>query len=117
MKELLQLYREASGQKVNLSKSSLVFSANTREESKQDLCEVLGTDGSIRLGKYLGLRTEWSTLKVQALDFVEERIKRKVQGWKASTMLQAGREVMIKAVSMAIPGCPKTRFRFPKKWC
>lgn len=42
MKKILNRYEEISGQVVNFNKSSVVFSANTKEEDKEKVCEQLG---------------------------------------------------------------------------
>ena len=40
--EILSLYEAASGQKINADKSSVFFSANTMEEKKNEILEILG---------------------------------------------------------------------------
>ena len=53
--EILHLYEVASGQKINTNKSSVFFSANTEEEKKNEVLEILGPMQDSRHGKYLGL--------------------------------------------------------------
>ena len=40
--EILHLYKAASGQKINTNKSSVFFRANTKEEKKNEILEILG---------------------------------------------------------------------------
>ena len=53
--EILCLYEAASGQKINADKSSVFYSANTLEEKKNEILEILGPMQDSRHGKYLGL--------------------------------------------------------------
>ncbi|KAI5328447.1 hypothetical protein L3X38_027844 [Prunus dulcis] len=65
-------------------------------------------------GKYLGLPTMWGRSKKEALQFVKEKLLRKLSRWKQSLLSQAGREVLIKAVAQAVPNYPMGVFLFPK---
>ena len=42
LKEILDLYESASGQKINTDKSSIFFSPNTPQELKDDVLSILG---------------------------------------------------------------------------
>ena len=53
--DILRLYEDASGQKINIDKSSVFFSANTEEEKKNEVMEYLTPMQDSRRGKYLGL--------------------------------------------------------------
>ena len=53
----LQLYAEASGQCINLEKSSVYFSGNTSESQKQWIKQALGVKEVDRFDTYLGLPT------------------------------------------------------------
>lgn len=41
MADMLQCYEEASGQQVNLSKSSIIFSSNVDIERKNQICQII----------------------------------------------------------------------------
>ena len=53
--DILRLYDDAFGQKINTDKSSVFFSANTEEEKKNEVLEYLMPMQDSRHGKYLGL--------------------------------------------------------------
>ena len=55
--DTLQLYAEASGQCINLEKSSVYFSGNTFESQKQWIKQALGVKEVDRFDTYLGLPT------------------------------------------------------------
>lgn len=54
-------------------------------------------------GKYLNLPTNWGRSKRGALDYIMERIMKKVYGWKFLFLNNAGKEILIKAVITVIP--------------
>ena len=48
---------------------------------------------------------------------VKEKFNIKFQGWKQKFLSQAGEEILIKSVAMAIPSYPVSYFKFPKSLC
>ena len=55
LSEILHKYEEATGQKINTEKSSVYFSKNTDEETRERVKEALGSMQNAQPGKYLGL--------------------------------------------------------------
>ena len=53
--DILRLYDDAFGQKINTDKSSVFFSTNTEEEKKNEVLEYFMPMQDSRHGKYLGL--------------------------------------------------------------
>ena len=53
--------------------------------------------------KYLSLPTFVGRSKKHVFDFVQERVWKKLNGWKEGVFSQAGKEVIIKAVAQSIP--------------
>ncbi|KAK4255381.1 hypothetical protein QN277_008388 [Acacia crassicarpa] len=117
LSKLLKGYCSASGQVINLDKSSIFFSSNTPMEVRAMVCNTLGVSASEDPGKYLGIPSIWGKTKCQALAYVRERVTSKLQSWGTSSLSYAGREVMIKAVIQAIPIFPMNCFKFPLKSC
>lgn len=106
MMNLLNGYCRASGQQINLGKSSVFFSPNTPEDLQRELGTILGMSIVTDPGKYLGLPTLWGRSKSEALNFVKERLLRKIGGWKQGLLSQAGRDILIKSVAQAVPTYP-----------
>ncbi|CAL9020040.1 unnamed protein product [Prunus brigantina] len=102
---------------INFGKSSIFFSPNTPASIRTELGAILGMTMVDDPGKYLGLPTMWGRSKKEALQFVREKLLRKLSGWKQSLLSQAGREVLIKAVAQAVPNYPMGVFLFPKSFC
>ncbi|KAL6203064.1 hypothetical protein ACLB2K_026768 [Fragaria x ananassa] len=84
---------------------------------KESITSTLNIPISDKPGIYLGLPTHWGNSKKSALAYICERIKQKLEGWKANVLSQAGREVLIKAVAMAVPAYPMSIFLLPVTLC
>lgn len=54
-KDIMDIYSAASGQVMNLEKSSVIFSPNVNEELRNVLGGILGVRRTAVIGKYLGL--------------------------------------------------------------
>ena len=52
---------------------------------------------------YLGMPVFWGKSKARVLNFVVERVRNNLQGWKNSLLSTAGKEILIKFVAMAFP--------------
>ena len=102
VKETLDTFCELSGQKVSLNKSKVYFSQNTRPESREEMCGVLGIHSTPNLGKYLGFPIKHPGSTSQDINFVVERVQNKLQGWKTNLLLMAGRAVIAQSVLSAI---------------
>lgn len=53
--------------------------------------------------KYLGLLMVITRSKKEVFGYVRDRIKSKLENWKERLLSSAGREVLLKAIIMAIP--------------
>ncbi len=69
---VLGIYEEVSGQKLNVDKKTLFFSANTDSNIKDALSAMLGTSISNSVEKYLGLPSVMGRSKIKAFEGVEE---------------------------------------------
>lgn len=117
LSDLLHTFCVASGQLINVDKSSIYFSPNTPVEVVHLLSAIMQIPAVFDPGKYLGLPTIWHRSKKAALGFIKESIIKKVKGWKQATLSQAGKEVLIKAIATAIPAYPMSCFKFPVSLC
>ncbi|KAL6225204.1 hypothetical protein ACLB2K_004055 [Fragaria x ananassa] len=87
---LIGIYCEASGQLVNLEKSSLYSTPCTSSDIVTQFCEILGVPNNVNPGHYLGLPTIWGRSKKASLSFVKARLMDKIQSWKLGTLSMAG---------------------------
>lgn len=107
----------AFGQSINKEKSAIFFSLNTLDDLKDSVENTFNIFSSNESGKYLGLPTHWEKSKSQALAYVKDRIQSKINGWKTSSLSQAGRETLIKSVVTAVPTFPMSLFLLPVNLC
>ena len=115
--EVLQTYERASGQSINLEKSSVYFSSNTSEGQKGQILEALGVQEVDRFESYLGLPTLIGRAKYSTFSYLKDKIWKKLQGWKCMLLSRAGKEILIKAVAQSIPTYTMIVFQIPLKLC
>ncbi|XP_042939342.1 uncharacterized protein LOC122274363 [Carya illinoinensis] len=111
---LLNLYEEASGQKLNKTKTSIFFSPNTKPATKEYILSLAGTRSSSCYEKYLGLPALIGRSKKAAFKSIIDRIKSRVGNWKNKFLSHAGKEILLKAVVQALPTYCMGVFKMPK---
>ncbi|KAL0359737.1 UNVERIFIED_CONTAM: hypothetical protein Sangu_0823100 [Sesamum angustifolium] len=104
----------ASGQAINLQKSSVAFSRNTPPEVQRHLAEVLGIRLENKQEKYLGLPSMAFRSKRALFASLKDRIWKRIHGWHEKTLSQAGKAILIKSVVQAFPSYAMSCFRLPK---
>ncbi|KAB2632299.1 hypothetical protein D8674_028546 [Pyrus ussuriensis x Pyrus communis] len=80
LRHLLDNFCVASGQKVNLEKSSVFFGANVPKVNAEQMGNALGMKVVINPGTYLGVPTIWGRSKKRGLAYVKGRVMEKLQG-------------------------------------
>lgn len=81
----------------NLSKSSIRFSRNTRQELKASILNRLGMVECTHKSKYLGLPFYRYSSKFQAFRDIIDKVDSKLAGWKSKVMSFASRSTLIKS--------------------
>ena len=76
--EILQKYVAASGESINLQKSSMYFSKNTLSGQRQAIVSALGVNEVERFDAYLGLPTLIGQAKYQTFSFLKDRVWKKL---------------------------------------
>ena len=84
------------------SKSRVYFSSNIDLDDREALSDILGFPQTECLGKYMGFPIKHKGNNTQDLNFVLDRVKSKLAGWKANLLSMAGRAVLIRASSLVI---------------
>ncbi|XP_019179245.1 PREDICTED: uncharacterized protein LOC109174463 [Ipomoea nil] len=114
---VLKEYGAASGQEVNLGKSSIVFGRNIHREDKEAVCEELGIHEQQGQGKYLGLPGYVGRKKREILGFVRDRVRARVMQWGNRFLSRGGREVLLKTVLQSLPNYAMNVFLLPLSLC
>jgi hypothetical protein len=115
LNNVLRIYEDCSGQCVNREKSSIFFSPNTSQTTRQSLKLLLGIAVEAFSERYLGLPTAVGRITSDTFDHIGERIRSKLNGGSERMVSCAGREVFLKAVIQAIPTFSMSCFKLTKK--
>jgi hypothetical protein len=114
---ILTLYQEASGQRVNMEKFEMTFSPNISMEHKKKFQDNLPISISNHIHKYLGMPTHFGRSKEQDFQYIMDRVWKKLKGWKEKSLSFEGRGVLIRVVAQAIPTYIMSYFLLPKGLC
>jgi hypothetical protein len=90
IKDIITNYQEASGQLVNMDKSEMIFSKHTPHDQKAEIYSTLPMKTVQHFNKYLGMPTHMGRSKRQIFDFIQDRIWKKLKGWKEKHLSFAG---------------------------
>ncbi|MCH97074.1 hypothetical protein A2U01_0018067, partial [Trifolium medium] len=100
-----------------MDKSEMTFSPNIHQNVKNSFQEVLPFPITNNITKYLGMPTQIERSKQVVLNFIMERIRNKLKGWKEKHLSFAGRGILISAVIQALPTYTMSCFMLPKNMC
>lgn len=103
LREVLDTLCGLSGQKVNEEKSRLIFSHNTPSQHKIQFQDLINVKESSSLGLYLGLPLSHKKPTRSSIQFVVEKVRKKLANWKASCLSRAGRLCLIRSTLNTIP--------------
>ncbi|CAM8948389.1 unnamed protein product [Rhodiola kirilowii] len=117
IKRVLEEYEFISGQKINLGKSEVVFSRNTRSEEREEIARILEVSVAEAHTRYLGLPISFNHNRTEMFRYLVDSTWRKVLGWKEMQLSAAGKEVMIKAVLQSIPQYAMMCYKIPEEVC
>jgi hypothetical protein len=88
---------------INKDKSSAFFSKGVRALTKNVVVNVMGIPRESQNQRYLGLPVHLGAAKSKEFEYLNEKIWRRIQGWKERLLSKAGKEILIKVVSLTIP--------------
>ena len=115
IRDVLDDFCARSGQSISESKSRVFFSPNVDVNTRESLCDILGFCSIPNLGKYLGFPIKHRGTTNEDLNFVLERVKQKLAGWKANLLSFASKAVLIQASTSTILAYIMQCMALPKK--
>ena len=95
IREVLEEFCEKPGQTVSEAKSRVYFFLNVDIDMRESLCDVLGFWSTPSLRKYLGIPIKHPRTSSHEFNFILDRMKLKLAGWKANLLSMASRAVLI----------------------
>jgi hypothetical protein len=113
----LDLFCEASGQKINSQKTQIFFSKNVDEQLKSDIVQHTGYTPVINFGKYLGANIDSGRTTRGKFNHIIVKIQNKLSGWKHQCLSLAGRLTLTKYVLSSIPYYHMQYAKLPKTLC
>jgi hypothetical protein len=113
----LQKYCSWSGQKINSGKSSILFSKNTPPASVSSILGIIPFRLSPSWPVHLGLPLTLGSSRKDAFQPIIDKVLSKISGWRAKTLSQAGRTVLIRSTAAAIPAYAMSTFLLPVSLC
>jgi hypothetical protein len=100
---IITTYQNASGQLVNVNKSEIMFTKHVNNQTRNDIHSLLPMQRVDYFSKYLGVPTHIGRSRNQVFQFIQDRVWKKLKGWKEKNLSYAGRATLIKVVAQAIP--------------
>uniref|UniRef100_A0A803NUS5 Reverse transcriptase domain-containing protein n=1 Tax=Cannabis sativa TaxID=3483 RepID=A0A803NUS5_CANSA len=81
VQRMLEVFANASGQRVNFEKSSVFFSTNTTIQMRQTICNRLSIREAEERSKYFGLPSSIGRNKMAAFSYVVDKVQKRIQTW------------------------------------
>jgi hypothetical protein len=79
---ILEVYEARSGQKVNIQKTSIIFSRNTSATKSQEILSLSGFSETQRIDTYLGLPSIIGKSKIQSFNSIKDWVQQRLNNWK-----------------------------------
>ena len=117
LSNILLEYEQASGQKINTTKSSITFSSKTPQNVKEEAMRILNISKEGGTGKYMGLPEHFGRRKRDIFTSIVDRIRLKASSWSTRRLSKAGKMTMMQSVLTAIPNHSMSCFQLPVSLC
>ena len=89
IKEVLDVYCQASGQRINTDKSSIHFAKGCSQTLRGEIKDILDVQNEALSEKYLGMPSDVGISINGAFKYLRDRVWKQVQGWM-ELLLSAG---------------------------
>ncbi|KAF7841372.1 ribonuclease H [Senna tora] len=117
VKDCLDYFCEASGQKVNVDKTIVYFSRNVHHVRRQEISSALGFTITDDMGKYLGVPLIHGRVNRHTYNFIVDKVRNRLASWKCNSLSLAGRITMVQSVASAIPNYAMQTASLPIRVC
>lgn len=117
IKHCLEVYEHASGQSINLLKSSITFSSNVRDGPRTTIRSIFGITSSDSHDRYLGLPSLVGRNKSKIFRYISDRVWERINSWSFKFLSRAGKHVLLKSVIQSLPSYSMQVFLIPASIC
>ncbi|XP_074360254.1 putative mitochondrial protein AtMg00310 [Apium graveolens] len=117
MVNMLQIFEHASGQKINVDKSSAFFNRNTQQHERVNICKILRVGEAEDNSTYLGLPNMLGRKKTSIFGYLKDHLRDRVQGWDKKYLSGGGKEILLKTVAQSLPNYAMGIFLIPQQIC
>lgn len=117
MKMVLNRYEDISGQMINYSKSAIIFSTNTSEINRTQVCAQLGVNETHTPSTYLGMPMYIGQKKTGTFSFLLDKVEQKLQCWQNQPLSKAGKVTLLKMTTQVIPNFWMNMLLIPIEVC
>lgn len=94
IKDVLGIYKKASGQTINLNKSMFMANRNVKRSEVEGCERILGIKETKSLGNYLGMPSQNKRKKEVLFRRVKEKIWKTLQSWKGKLFSIGGKKCL-----------------------
>lgn len=91
----------------------MYFGVKCSRLQRWNLATCTNIQGRDEFGKYLGITADFGASKKAVFEGVREALEGRINGWAEQFLSPAGKEVLIKAVAMALPNYAISCFKLP----
>jgi len=117
VKGVLSTYVAATGQLINPTKCSILFSDHCLPATVVDVKRILEITQEVFEPIYLGLPVPEGKMNKGKFETVQERLRKRLIDWSEQYMSSRNKEALIKLVSQAIPSYVMSVFKLPASVC
>jgi hypothetical protein len=114
---VLKKYCDASGQRINMDKSSMSFSKVCLEVTRESIKHEQNVHRETLNEKYLGMPSDVGRSKSGAFKYLKDKVWKKVLGWMEQLLSIGGKEILIKSIAQAVPTFSMSCFKLPRGLC
>ncbi|XP_072088729.1 uncharacterized protein [Arachis hypogaea] len=90
MQRFLNDFCEESDHLINQAKTNIYFLKNVTEEVRDNIINISGYSETAEIGRYLGAFIHNTGRRNSQFNYIIERVKTKLQGWKANCLSLQG---------------------------
>lgn len=117
IKDILLKYQRVSGQMINIAKSNICFSSNTKLTDRDEVCASLQVQETAIPGKYLGIPMRMGKNKMEAFGFLVDKVQHKLHGWMHKDISKQGKLTLLSSAMQVIPSFWMNLFFIPAGIC